>query len=234
MRVTRDYHLSDAVFLEHSEVIAATLPADLPAFTAFDATFTADYVTGFQQAIDESKAILPDAVLIDEMAAYTHKVEKAMDACYEDYKTLAYFVRKAFKDSPAVRNQFGLNDIKKARMSQPKMIVFMESLAKTALKYSEELLAVGCPQSLIDGLPAQATALHDANIAQEQYKDERALQTQLRIQLLNKVYALLRPLYEAAKFVFADDPQRLSVYTLPKPAKATEDDPEAAETPEAV
>lgn len=237
MKITRNYHISDARFMEHSEVIAATLPADVPDFTAFDATITGDYVTQLQQTIDDAKAIPPDEVVIYELAEETQKVEKAMDDSYEDYKTLAFFVRKAFKGNPAVQNQFGMNEMQKARKSQPRMVVFMESLAKTAAKYSVDLVQAGCSQSLIDGLAGRAASLHDANIAQENYKKERGLSTQNRVELLNKVYDLLKPLHEIAVNIYSEDPSRLKVYTMPqspKKAKDSSEEPVAPETPEQV
>jgi hypothetical protein len=223
MKVLRTFKFTDARLLEHAEVVEAILPGDLPDFTAFDATITGDYVTQLQQAIDAAKAISPDYVVIDEMAEETQKVEKAMDDSYEDYKTLAFFVRKAFKGNPAVQNQFGKNDVQKARKSQPRMVVFMESLAKTAEKYSAELVAAGCSQALIDGLPARVVALHDSNIVQEKFKKDRGLTTQDRVQLLNQVYELLKPIHEISTIIYADNPQKLKNYRMPQPPKYSGD-----------
>lgn len=221
MKLNRTFNISDAQMLEHADVIAATLPDDMPEFTAFDPTFTDEYVTRLQQTIDDAKALPTDAVLIDEMAEQTLLVEKAMDDCYEDYKLLAYFARKAFKSNQAIRNQFGMNDIDKVRKNQPKMVVFMESLSQAAARYSGQLVQSGCSQELISGLAAKAAALHDANIAQEKFKTERALQTQNRILLFNKINEMLQPLHDAAGIMYKDNPPKLKVYTMPKKASIT-------------
>ena len=227
MKIRRKFNLKDAQFIEHSEVLAATLPGDLPAFTAFDSTIDSVYLTGLQQNILDVKAIPPDEVVVDEQAEHTLLVNQALNACNEDYKTVAYFVRKAFKSNPAIRNQFGLNDITGARKNQAEMVLFMESLAKTATKYSAQLIEAGCSESLITGLEARAATLHDANIAQEKFKDDRSLKTQTRVETLNKLYERLRPVYDSAVFIFADNPQKLRIYTLPKPSKPLDE-----ETPE--
>lgn len=235
MKISRNYHLSDARFLEYSDVIAATLPDDLADFTAFDATVTTDYVTRLQQAIADAKSISPDGLVMDEVAEETQKVETAMNDCYDDYKTVAFFVRKAFPDNPALQNQFGKNDVQRARKSQPTMVAFMESLAKTAEKYSTDLVQAGCPQALIDGLAGKAAALHDANIVQETSKKDRGLTTQDRVEKLNKVYDLLKPLHEMARIIYRDNPPKLKIYTMPQPAKKTEavaETPPATDTPE--
>lgn len=115
----REFNISDAVLLEHADTIAATLPDDMPEFTAFDSTITVEFIPQLQGVIADAKDFPTDDVLIDEMAEQTLRVEQVLNLCYEDYKTIAYFVRKAFADNPAIRNQFGLNDIEKARKSQP-------------------------------------------------------------------------------------------------------------------
>lgn len=218
----RDFNISDAELIEHAETVVATLPSDMPTFTAFDSTITADYIPQLQAAIADAKDYPTDNVMIDEMAEQTLEVERIFTACYDDYKTIAYFVRKAFADNPAIRNQFGLNDIEKARKSQPKMVVFMESLAKTAAKYESQLLSSGCNAELINGLSNKAIALHNANIAQEKFKNDRAINTQDRIKALNQVYRLLQPLHDAAAIIYSDDPVRFSIYTMPQSGSSSE------------
>ena len=228
MKSNRLYHLKDAHFLEYSEIVAATLPADLPDFTAFDATITGDYVTQIQQAIDEAKAISPDEIVKSEMREETQKVDKAMEDCDKDYQNLAFFVRKVFKGNAAVQNQFGRNDIQKARRSQPVMVVFMENLAKTAANYTDELTQAGCPATLITGLANKAAALHDANIAQERFKSERGLNTQSRIELFNKVYTLLQNLHNVAVIIYRDNPAKMKIYAMPKRARKSGSTPPEA------
>lgn len=223
----REFKISDAELMEHAETITATLPSDMPDFTAFDSTITVEYIPQLQAAIADVKEFPTDNVLIDEMAEQTLRVKQVLNECYEDYKTIAYFVRKAYADNPAIRNQFGLNDIENARSSQPKMIVFMQSLAKTAAKYGESLMAAGCKEELIAGLPEKAAILNDVNIEQEKFKNERAIITQDRVRALNVVYRLLQPLHNAAELIYRDDPVRYSIYTMPQSAP-----PENPENPD--
>ncbi|MBE0649950.1 MAG: hypothetical protein IH595_03815 [Bacteroidales bacterium] len=235
MKEKRNFHVSDARYLEHTEVLIATMPEDLANFTAFDPIITGEYVTQVQQAIDNAKTIPPDEVVIDQLAEQTLYVDKAFEDCYNDYKTLSYYIKKAFKSNLPVQNQFGLNDIVKARKSQPKMVVFMQTLADIASKYTGELTEAGCPAELITGLPEKATTLHNANLAQEKFKNERAYHTQQRILLLNKVAELLRPVYDVAAIIYAGNQQKLNIYKPPKRPKkgtGTSDTPEAPATPD--
>jgi len=212
----RDFSISDADLIEHAETVVATLPSDMPAFMAFDSTLTAEYIPQLQEVIADAKDYPTDEVMIDEMAEQTLLVENVFNNCYDDYKTIAYFVRKAFNDNPAIRNQFGLNDIEKARKSQPKMVIFMESLVKTAAKYQVQLIGAGCKEELILGLPGKAAALDEVNIAQEKFKNDRAIITQDRIKALNQVYRQLQPLHNAAEIIYRNDPVRFSIYTMPQ------------------
>lgn len=216
----REYNIPDAELLEHAETIVVTLPFDMPAFTAFDSTLTAEYIPQLQVAIDDVKGFPTDDVVIDEMAEQTLLVDDAFNSCYDTYKTIAYFVRRAFPENEAIRNQFGLNDIERARKSQPQMVIFMESLARTAAKYQDQLIEAGCKLELITGLPQKAEALSQANIAQEKFKNDRAINTQARVLMLNHVYRLLQPLHDAAAIIYRYDPARYAIYTMPQEAQS--------------
>jgi hypothetical protein len=228
----RNFNVSDARFLEHSEVLVASLSVDLPDFTAFDPAIDGDYVTQIQQAIADSRTIPVDDVVVDKLGEQTENVVKALEDCYNDYKTLSYYIKKAFKSSPAVRNQFGLNDIKKARKSQPLMVVFMQTLADVAAQYTEELTQAGCPAELITGLPEKAAALHNSNIDQEEFKHTRAYKTRQRVLLLNKVAELLRPVYDVAAIIYAGNQQKLDIYKPPRRPKKGSGTSEPPPTPE--
>lgn len=213
----RLFKFSEANLLEHAAVVAEMYPKDSKAFIAFDSTFTPKYGSIIKKAIAKLVSQKSDQVIIDEMAAHTDLVLDAMADCNQSYKTVAYFVRKAFKGNTAVQNQFGFNDIRKVRDSQAKMVLFMEQHANTAKSYKENLVAEGCQQELIDQLMSKAEKLKNANITQEMFKKERGIITQERTQMLNEVYLLIKPLSEVAQIIFSDDAAHLAKYTLPKP-----------------
>ena len=219
----RMYSTSDAEMLETADVIAASLGDDIGDFTAFDSTLTADYVTTVQGAVGRVKEIKPDNVVIDEMGEWTQKVDAAMKKSSDAYSNLAYFVRKAFNGNIAVQNQFGLNDYKKARDSQAKMVLFMETLGDQATAHHDELVAAGCGEDVITTVSEVATELRESNIGQEKFKKERGVLTQERVKRLNEVYQLLVPLSEAAQIIYRDDPARLSKYTLTSTSSAPGD-----------
>jgi hypothetical protein len=213
----RLFKMPEAKLLEHAEVVARMYPTDVVSFTAFDSTFTIEYETTIKNAISAVTALKSDQVIIDEMAECTQHVLDAMGTCNTDYKTIAYFVRKAFKNNKAVQNQFGFNDIEKVRRSQARMVLFMEEHAGTATDHKAELVAEGCNEALIDQLLVDAQNLKEANIKQEKFKKERGVITQERVKLLNGVYLLVKPINDIAQIIYSDDAARLAKYSLPKP-----------------
>ncbi|MBE0651897.1 MAG: hypothetical protein IH595_13795 [Bacteroidales bacterium] len=227
MDFKRSFTVSDSKFFEYADTVMAILPADLPDFTAFDPIFTGDYVNQIKLASDNARAVPPDEIIVDQLGGKTQKVKTALTDCYNDYQTIAYFAGRAFKGNVSVQNEFGKNDIRKARNSQPKMIIFMDLLITTVAKYSAELLQAGCSQELMDGLAAKADVLRNANSGQEGFKKGRGVSTQNRIQLMNSLYELLKPLNEAANIIFRDNPAKMKIYTMPKRARKSGSTPEA-------
>jgi len=233
MDFKRSFSVSDAKFFEYADMIMDTLPVDLPDFTAFDPIFTVDYVTQIKLASDNARAVPPDEIIVDQLGGKTQKVKTALTDCYDDYQTIAYFVGRAFKGNVSVQNEFGKNDIRKARNNQPKMIIFMDLLITTVAKYSAELLQAGCSQELMDGLAAKADVLRNANSGQEGFKKGRGVSTQTRIQLMNTLYEQLKPLNEAATIIYRDNPAKMKIYAMPKPPKKSSAAPETPEAPPA-
>lgn len=213
----RLFKFPEAKLLEYAQVVATMYPKDAASFMAFDSSFTAEYGDAIMDSIMAVKALKSDQVAIDEMVELTQLVLDAMADCNQSYKTIAYFVRKAFKNNKAVQNQFGFNDIEKVRRSQPKMVLFMEQHAGTSTKYKAELIAQGCQEVTIDKLLSKAQALLAANVKQEEYKKERGVLTQDRTELLNEVYKLTKPVSDVAQIVYSEDPARLAKYDMPKP-----------------
>ncbi|WP_127342932.1 hypothetical protein [Ancylomarina longa] len=213
----RLFKIPEAVLLEYAEVVAELYPANAEEFIAFDSTFTAEYGNAIKESIAAVKTQKSDQIVMNEMAECTQKVLDAMSDCNHAYKSISYFVRKAFKDNEAVQNQFGFRDLHKVRNSQAKLIYFMEEHAEITAEYKNELLAEGCNAMLIDSLFQKAERLKTANIEQEKFKKERGVLTQDRSQLLNKVYGLVKPLSDVARIIFSDDEAQLAKYSLPKP-----------------
>ena len=101
----------------------------------------------------------------------------------------------------------------------------MEELEGLANDYRAALLAAGCNAEVIASLPVLAAALKTADRNQEKFKKDRGVLTQDRVGYLNALYKLLAPIDAVARFIFKDDPTRLSKYSLPQPVQPSPEKP---------
>ena len=225
-KIYRKSPLPDAVLYEHGSKVAMSLEDDIGDFSAFDSTIDRGYISKIEGALDGVREVKKDEVMVDEQTQLTDEVNRKMAACNKEYKTVAYFVRHIFDGDEGIKNEFGLDDVKGARNNQPKMIFFMDTLAKTAAKYKDQLVKGGMNPNVIDALPKLAEELHEANQRQEQFKDERAELTQERIKRVNALYAPLARIGDIAKIIYADNQAKLNTYLMPTPDSSTnsEDD----------
>lgn len=218
----RKFTITDGRLIEHGTTVASFLPEDLEDFSAFDSTFGHPFVDKLKAGIEAFNQMKQDDVVIDEQSQFTDEVNEKMAKCNEAYKTVAFFVRKAFDGNDSIQNQFGMNDIREARDNQPKMIQFMGSLAKTAARYKDQLVESGINPKVIDTLPQLYEELSEANNRQEMFKKERSAITQERVEGLNDLYDMLLYVSNMARIIYADDPAQLNKYTLPRPRTSTD------------
>ena len=92
----RLFKMPESHLLQHAEVVVSMYPTDVVDFSAFDSTFTIDYGARIKTAMDNVTALKSDQAIIDQMAEHTQNVLDARGKCNTAYKTIAYFVRKAF------------------------------------------------------------------------------------------------------------------------------------------
>lgn len=213
--IKRIYNFSDAILLEFAEHMVDALYLDIDLFTKFDSKFTPESVSDIRHSVDTVYSIKTDNVIRDELAELTQNVSVSLNDCNTCYRGIMYFVEKAFPGNMPVHNQFGKNDIAKAKTNQFPMVMFMENMEKMVSKYRNELIKVGCSESLIDSISEHKKTLLERNRLQESYKKERAVITQDRLVACNNLYKKLRPVSEMSKIIFANDPARLSKYSLP-------------------
>ncbi|WP_439183354.1 hypothetical protein [Carboxylicivirga taeanensis] len=220
-KTERTYNLSDAVLLRYGNRIAEVIPEDFEAFKTFDTTFPDSYQADLKTSLASVMALKTDMVIVDEMAEKTQAVQEAMAACNSAFRTIKFFVNKAFPGNTAVHNQFGFNDIAKARRNHGTMLLFMGDFTKVTQSYRTALLEAGCSEGLLDSLPQLHQELQEAETAQELFKKERGLLTQQRVEKLNELYKLLTPVSEMAQIIYANDEARRARYSLPSPNAST-------------
>lgn len=211
----RKFNIDDAKLFEHASTVVSFLSEDINDFAIFDSTFGQSTIDTLQLALTSAVATKPDSVIKSEQAELTDAVKEKMKACKGGYKTVAYFVRKVFKDNMAVEKEFGLGEYKKIRGNQGRMIMFIRSLADTARNYQAELITGGMSKNVVDSLPALHQELFDAKNSRDIFRKQRGKLTRERVKKLNLLYDKLLPISNAARIIYAQNPAQQNKYTLP-------------------
>ncbi len=223
-KIYRDYNISDAILLEHSEGLVEVIDNNISEFTKFDTTIGSDYSASIKRSIDDVYGVKSDNVIVDEMSAKTDLLLSVLGECNKAYITIAFFVRKAFPGDRNMANIFGANDIANVRKNQERMVPFMHTLEKNVAEYRDALITAGCNETVINSLPELRNKLLRANNDQELFKNERNVHTRERIVRLNALYKKVVIISEIARIIFADNEPLLKRYRLPSPVGSTNND----------
>lgn len=203
--VVRAYNGSDTQMTEYARVAYNLMNLDLLKFTTFDSTITAAYATEFLTAVTNAETVVADTAVIDIQVQKTELIQLAMEKAKGKYADVKYFVQKAFPQSLATQNEFGLNDYERARKSSTQMIQFLDEMSKACVKYQPQLIAKGFTEEAIAEILAIRTELLSSNTDQEIFKKQRPKLTEDRITTLNKCYEFVTLINAAAQRVYKHD-----------------------------
>ena len=207
-----NYSQADTIALARKILQFAT--QDIADLTNFDASINATYLSQFDTAIQTAESHPDDETIVDIQTGYTEALAEAEKKCRKAYQRLKVFVEKAFPTSRAIQNEFGFNDYANTA-SIANLIKFMNKVAATATKYSNELVTAAYPMTEIVGFSSFHDQLVTALNAQESYKSERLRLTDERQVLLSEVYAYISYLAKVGKIVYEDNRAKYSRYLLP-------------------
>jgi len=208
----RVYTLNDADALSLEKTIRSCFLQDQADFAAFDTRFGAPYETDFQNDITAAEEEAADNYILTQQEELTAEVEKWMEASKKSFQSAKYFIDQAFPSKTLELKEFGYNDYEKARKSQTRMIQFMKQFHKTAVKYSDKLLAKGYTQAKINEIISLKTALDEANQKQEAFKKDRTVFTQERVEKLNAAWKRMQDVCNAAKNIYSENYAKYSRY----------------------
>ena len=214
----RLFQIPDADLIQAGEVMELKLPDDLAAFTAFDSTITANYPAEIRQLLNEVRSYKPDYLVRKDQENLGAAFDAAYEHCLDEYRTILFFVKKAYKDNPSMQKSFGVGVITKTKRMQAGFIRFMEQLCDTLTANKNDLVAVGCSQAVVDGFAGVVDALRQADNLHEGAKKDRRVTTEARTAALNSLAGKLVAIEKAAKVIFKTDEAKKQKYMLPKPS----------------
>ncbi len=230
-QTTRKFHIPDADMISEARSRHTYFVEDKEAFAAFDADFGDPFSDEFLQLIEKAESNLNDEQIKGKMSQLTAEVETAMENCRTIFQQLKYFIEKAFPNDNGKHVEFGYREYSKIRNVQNGMIQFMRNLSETVTKYSAELLAAKCPQTMIDEVITNKDALIMADTAQDSFVNSRPTLTQNRILALNSLWDKMSKVCEVGKIVFSTDYARQQLYTLPQLASSSSNEEQTPTEP---
>lgn len=228
---TRNYNYSDEALTQYASDQLGFLEEDLNDFRNFDPDLGAAKRNTLRSLVEWALTEGGDDVNVSKLGNITEQVLTEMENSRRLFNQLRYWVMKAFPNSKAIQRQFGIGRFRKIASSQEAMVVFLNNLNSTINEYRTELEATNAPATLLDSVADQASALQEANNAQEKKKGNRMVDTEDRINRMNELHALTRDYNSAAEYVFYDSPAKRDRYRPPVKSSSVEIEDEI-DTPE--
>ncbi|MDX9881942.1 MAG: hypothetical protein RBS73_07730 [Prolixibacteraceae bacterium] len=230
-QTTRKFSMTYEAVITKSQSVQPQYTADLPAFAAFDPSFTPELG---QELVAKTTLAIEDTSENTHSAAIQRKTDELSRLRSEagtKYQKLMYFVHSAFgSNSKAVDSTFGRSLYAKAVKSEKQMITLL-TLACNAARldpFKAGLEAKGMPQDLVPSMEQLAADLQAADNEQEMLKKQQLLVTARRVELYNSIWDILLKINAASKVLYANDPVRIAIYQLYDPSSPKI--PEADET----
>ncbi|WP_420578648.1 hypothetical protein [Ekhidna sp.] len=226
--VIRNYKYSDDLLIQYASDQLSFLAEDLDDFTAFDPDLGATKRDQMQTLVEWALMEGGDEINVSKLGDLTDALHQEMDNARKLYNQLRYWVIKAFPTRKAVQRQFGIGRFSKVADSQETMVTFFSGLVQSVADYRAQLEAANAPAALLDSVATQATALADANNAQEKKKGNRGVDTEERVTKLNELYELTKAYNTAAEYVFFDSPAKRDRYRPPSRSIAADEEEDLA------
>jgi hypothetical protein len=216
--VIRIFKISDAESVQTSRQFYNQFQKDKDKFIELDPDFGGNFSTNWLSAIEEAETFVGDSTVKSDITILTENVRNKMEIGRTHFQKMKYYIEKAFPNNQAVWNSFGYGKYDSARNSEVRFIPFLRNLHTKAVKYADKLIAANYTQAGIDRIDTIREEISEANQVQENYKGDRPVVSQERIELLNKVWEFLLKVNKASKNVFADDYAKLKQYLRPDEA----------------
>lgn len=211
----RKFNVSNSELFEFTGTVLYHLDEDLEKFKLFDPDLNETKKGVIATLYHQSVSSPTDQEEKARITQKTMEFHQLKDRSRVLVSQVRYFVEKKFNDRKGIQDEFGFKTYQTSTRSQVKFIEFMLRMAKTTLKYGDQLMQSGVSETVLNEIQTLAQELTRVNTEQEAYKNTRKLSTVDRTQLYNQIYDELGHFSDAAAIVFSNDPVRRKRYVLP-------------------
>jgi len=215
----RHYDVSDAEMLASAREFHGEYPNYSTGFTNLDPlAFHVTVNEEFRERITLAEDLPSDNVLIDRQAQETADVDETVEHCLGEIRLARYFITKAAKNQnrPLILDEFGYNDLEKARGNGKKMILFMKDFLVGLNCYSVELIAENYSTEKMEQVQALVESLEKECAEQTEAKNNRHRATVSRVRLMNSVWNDMVLFADAVKHAHPGDAVAQKIFSLPR------------------
>ncbi|GET29612.1 hypothetical protein SD074_18140 [Prolixibacter sp. SD074] len=216
MDVGRNYQFSDAQLIRIGSEIKNLLPLYMRQLTDHTPAINEDFLIQFQRTLKEAKSVPATDSLDEEITLLEEEIKEKMENACMVFRSLRLYIQAAFPHDGRVWEQLGFRDYQRASTSRNQMLMKLQELQHLVEKHRAALQVVHCPPDYywqIRVLRAELQSMGQK--LNEKLVEQKRLQS-LKLARMNALYAKLLIISDVAKKVFANQPQVLEMFKLPK------------------
>ncbi len=149
---------------------------------------------------------------------FTEKLIAKVEECHNKVRYADYYVKKLAVEmqSSTLRNEFGYNDMKKLVGSPKRTFLFMKEFCAGLNRYSSELIDVSFTEEKQASFE-QITVELDSMLAQQtEAMNERHRTAELRVGMLNDLWAYMGKLAKAVEHACPNDAIAQNIFSMPR------------------
>ncbi len=221
--------------IELASAINANLGVNLPEFTARDPVgFPVGYDKTFSDQLEKAKSVYSDDVMRSEQSSRTAIFDSLADKLEENHNELSRFVVRAFPDNKPVQSEFKVTGIKSLLPLRVEFVSFSRNLVKLIADNRAALETAGMSAGLSQSITDLAGKLDAARDDRHSAEFGRHGATSDRNNNHSNLWKLMKDIESEAEIIYANNPAKLAIFTLPKvphTPKHSDDNNPAPENP---
>lgn len=220
-KLSRNYRISDHQLIETSSALHQLFLNHIIDFQNFDFQLNNDFAEAWLLKIKNCLNVVKDHQVLNIQTQKTIEIKKVVNLCVSKYNEVRYFAKIAFSNNKTNLSEFG-TDFQIVRKNKSKLIVFMDQMHKVCLKHQVILIEKGLTLDKINAIETLKNELLNTNTIQENFKKNRLVQTEDRINILNDCYSDSIRIANVAQIVYANDFARKNQFIFNSKIKKTD------------
>lgn len=141
-------------------------------------------------------------------------IDKLMNSATNLFKSVHFFIQRAFPHDYRVWDEFGISEYNEARPSTAKMANFLKGIKRSIGNYRSQLDMVHCPKSLPGQLTTLINSLESTTKAREKQRAKMEVVVIERNELQNQLYKMMVKIQQDALKIFDENPDLCAKFLI--------------------